>query len=138
LKQLSERDYLRLKGVDPRLISVVERAAELSDVDFFVTEGLRTRERQAVLVAKGASQTMNSKHIVGKAVDIAAMIDGEVRWDWPLYMRIAEAFKAAAEELGVNVVWGGTWKPLSVTDVPIKAGQLSRAFPDGPHYEIKG
>lgn len=136
--ELTERDFERMKGVDSRLVKVVVRAAELTDVDFLVTEGLRTRERQAVLVAKGASQTMNSKHIVGKAVDIAARIDGEVRWDWPLYMRIAEAFKAAAAELNVNVVWGGTWKPLSATEVPIKAGQLSRAFPDGPHYEIRG
>jgi peptidoglycan L-alanyl-D-glutamate endopeptidase CwlK len=85
-----------------------------------VTEGLRTKERQRQLVAAGASRTMNSRHLTGHAVDVAALVGGKVRWDWPLYAVIAEHMKAAARELGVAIVWGGDWK----------------SFRDGPHVEL--
>ena len=118
--QLDERSEKRLEGVNEALVSVVRRAARNTTVDFIVTEGLRTKERQAQLVAKGASRTMNSKHLTGRAVDLAAMIDGEVRWDWPLYHKLAKAMKDAAAECGVKIVWGGDW----------------RTFKDGPHFEL--
>lgn len=119
--RLSQRSLSRLEGVHPDLVRVVKRAIELTEVDFMVTEGLRTRERQRQLVAAGASRTMNSRHITGHAVDVAAVVDGEVRWDWPLYPKIAKAFQRAADELGVPITWGGSWRTLR----------------DGPHYELK-
>ena len=119
--ELSQRSLDRMKGVDPRLVNVVKRAAALSEVEFIVTEGLRTPERQAQLVKAGASRTMKSKHIVGRAVDLAAFVDGKVRWDWPLYHKIAEAMKRAAEILNVRIQWGGDWI----------------SFRDGPHFELK-
>lgn len=118
--KLSERSEKNLQGVSPLLVSVVRRAAEIADIDFIVTEGLRTKERQAQLVAKGASRTMQSKHLTGRAVDLAAVVDGEVRWDWPLYGKLAKAMKQAALELKVPIVWGGDWK----------------SFKDGPHFEL--
>ena len=118
--QLSERSHQRLQGVHPDLQRIVLLAATLTDTDFIVTEGLRTVERQRQLVAKGASQTMNSRHITGHAVDLAATVDGEVRWDWPLYHRLATAMKEAARQLGIRMVWGGDW----------------RSFKDGPHFEL--
>lgn len=118
--QLSERSHQRLQGVHPDLQRVVLLAATLTDTDFIITEGLRTVERQRQLVAKGASQTMNSRHITGHAVDLAATVDGEVRWDWPLYHRLAAAMKEAARQLGIRMVWGGDW----------------RSFKDGPHFEL--
>ena len=117
---LNDRSEERLRGVHPKLVAVVRRAAELTQVDFVVTEGLRTEARQRQLVAKGASRTMNSRHLTGHAVDLAAVIDGDVRWDWPLYYKLADAMKAAARELSVPITWGGDW----VT------------FKDGPHFEI--
>ena len=119
--ELSQRSIDRMKGVDPRLVNVVKRAASLSDIEFIVTEGLRTPERQAQLVKAGASRTMKSKHLEGKAVDLAAMVDGKVRWDWPLYSKLAEAMKRAAEILNVKIEWGGDW----IT------------FKDGPHFQLK-
>ena len=95
-------------------------ALALSPVDFMVTEGLRTPARQAALVKAGASRTLNSRHLTGHASDIAAVVGGQVRWDWPLYPRIAAAFKQAALERGVEVVWGGAWPRLR----------------DGPHFEL--
>lgn len=118
---LNERSLKKLDGVHPDLQRVVYRAAELAtDDEFVVTEGLRSLERQRHLVAKGASKTMNSRHITGHAVDLAAVVDGEVRWDWPLYGRLAALMKEAAKVEGVQIVWGGDWL----------------TFRDGPHFEL--
>lgn len=118
--KLSKRSLEKLKGVDESLVSVVKRAIEITEIDFGVTEGLRTVERQAALVKAGASKTMKSMHLIGRAVDLVAYVDGEVRWDWPLYDKIAKAMKAASEEVGVRIEWGGDW----VT------------FKDGPHFQL--
>ena len=118
--KMTPRCKQRLQGVHPRLVAVVRRAAETSALDFIVTEGMRTTERQAQLVEAGASQTMNSKHLTGRAVDLAVVVDGEVRWDWPLYHRLADVVKLAAKELDTPITWGGDWK----------------TFPDGPHFEL--
>ena len=118
--KLGRRSVERLQGVHPDLVKGVERAIEMSPVDFTVLEGLRSPERQQTLVASGASQTLNSRHITGHAVDLGAWVDNQVDWSWPLYHKIANAMKAAANELGVAIVWGGDWK----------------TFKDGPHFEL--
>ena len=118
--RLSRRSRDRMVGVHPALVAVVEAAIVRTPVDFMVTEGLRTPARQAALVKAGASRTLNSRHLTGHAVDVAALIEGQVRWDWPLYPRIAQAFKAAALELKTPLVWGGDWTRLR----------------DGPHFEL--
>lgn len=118
--QLGPRSKQRLKGVHPDLVCVVERAIEITTVDFTVLEGLRSPERQKALVEIGASQTLNSRHITGHAVDLGAWVGDEVRWDWPLYHKIAAAMKDAAKQEGVQIVWGGDW----------------RSFKDGPHFEL--
>ena len=89
--KLGARSISNLRGVHPDLVAVVKRAITITEIDFTVTEGLRTKERQAQLVKAGASKTMNSRHITGHAVDVAAWVDG-VRWDWGLYAKIAVAF----------------------------------------------
>lgn len=118
--KLGQRSRLRLKGVHPDLVKVVEHAINLSAVDFTVLEGLRTPERQKLLRDSGASQTLNSRHITGHAVDLGAFVDGEVRWDWPLYHKIAAAMKQAAKDVNVKIVCGADWM----------------RFPDGPHFEL--
>lgn len=119
--KLDERSQLRLKGVHPDLVKVVEHAIDISTINFTVLEGLRTPDRQKLLRDAGASQTLNSRHITGHAVDLGALVDGEVRWDWPLYNQIAKAMKQAAKDLNVAIVWGGDW----------------RTFKDGPHFELE-
>lgn len=118
--RLGRRSIARLRGVHPDLVAVVKRAIGITDVDFTVLEGLRTVERQATLVASGASRTMRSRHITGHAVDLGAYVDGRVAWDWPLYYRIAKAMKSAARDLGVAIEWGGDWT----------------TFKDGPHWQL--
>jgi peptidoglycan L-alanyl-D-glutamate endopeptidase CwlK len=117
---LGQRSLSRLEGVHPDLVRVVKKAAALSDLDFTVLEGIRSVERQKQLVAQGASKTMNSRHITGHAVDLAPMIAGEVRWDWPLYHKLAKIVKSAAADEKVPLQWGGDW----------------RSFKDGPHWEL--
>ena len=117
---LGSRSRARLKGVHPDLVRVVELALTYSPHDFTITEGLRSVARQRELKAAGASQTMNSRHITGHAIDFAVLVGGKVRWDWPLYGQVAEAFKRAAKELKVPIIWGGDWVSLR----------------DGPHVEL--
>lgn len=115
----------RLQGVHPHLVTLVKRASALSPVDFQITEGLRTPARQKELKAAGASTTLNSRHLrapngLGHAVDVVAMIGSRVSWEFPLYARIADAFKQASKELGTAVEWGGDWQSIK----------------DGPHFQL--
>ena len=118
--KLGPRSVARLKGVHPDLVKVVERAIQLTPVDFTVLEGLRSLERQKALVAAGASQTLKSRHLDGHAVDLGAWVDEQVDWSWPLYGKIAGAMKAAAAELKIPIEWGGDWT----------------TFKDGPHFQL--
>lgn len=118
--QLDERSVRKLDGVHADLTKVVARAAELSEIDFIVTEGVRTMKRQRELVAAGASKTLKSRHLTGHAIDFAPVVGGQVTWKWPPFVIIADAFKTAAKELGIAIVWGGDWTK----------------FRDGPHIEL--
>ena len=117
---LSKKSLDRLSGVHHDLVEVVKRAIEITEVDFTVLEGVRSKARQEQLVKAGASQTMRSRHLTGHAVDLGAYVAGQVRWDWPLYYKIADAVKKAATELNVPIEWGGDWK----------------TFKDGPHFQL--
>ena len=117
--KLSQKSLDRLSGVHPDLVAVVKRAIEITEVDFAVLEGVRSKARQEQLYAAKATTTMNSRHLTGHAVDLGAYV-GQIRWDWPLYDRIALAMKAAALELQVAIEWGGDWK----------------SFKDGPHFQL--
>lgn len=118
--KLSQRSLAKLNGVHPDLIRVVKRAITITEIDFTVTEGRRTVERQKQLYAAGATRTMNSRHLTGHAVDLAALVGGKVRWDWPLYAKLADAMTKAAKDCGVLIEWGGDW----------------RSFKDGPHFQL--
>lgn len=117
---LGQRSLSRLEGVHPDLVRVVKKAAALSSLDFTVLEGLRTQARQKQLMDLGATKTMNSRHLTGHAVDLAPMVGGTVRWDWPLYHQLAVIVKGAAKAEKVPIQWGGDW----------------RTFKDGPHWEL--
>lgn len=131
-----QRSLDRLKGVNPRLVSVVHRALELSTVDFTVIEGVRSRARQAQLYAQGRTTagkivtwTLKSKHIDGLAVDLAPFADGKIDWtDLAKFDAIGAAMKKAAAELGVTIRWGADWD---------RDGKLrEKGESDSPHFEI--
>jgi len=117
---LGARSLSRLEGVHPDLVRVVRKAAALSPLDFTVLEGVRTVARQKQLLAQGATTTMKSRHLNGHAVDLAPMVSRTVRWDWPLYHRLAAIVKDAATDEAVPIEWGGDWT----------------SFKDGPHWQL--
>jgi peptidoglycan L-alanyl-D-glutamate endopeptidase CwlK len=126
--KLNSASYSRLRGVHPDLVRVVLRCAEdwpEKDTAFIVTCGVRTLEEQKILKARGASRTLRSRHIpaangYSHAVDLAFAIKDQVRWDWPLYTKLAARMKTAAKKEKVPLEWGGDWK----------------TFKDGPHFQL--
>lgn len=120
-RKFGSRSLKNLVGIHPDMRRVLDRALQDSPLDFSVIEGLRTLERQKQLVASGASQTLNSRHLTGHAVDLLPIgPNGKGAFDWPLYDQLGPAIKAAADAEGVAIVWGGNWK----------------RFRDGPHFEL--
>lgn len=117
---LSKRDKERLAGVDPRLARLFREVAKQCPGRFIITEGLRSKERQAEMVRRGASRTYYSRHLTGRAVDVAVMEAGKITWDFAAYADFAKIVKAEAEMLDMPIVWGGDWKKLR----------------DGPHFEL--
>lgn len=139
--RLGAKSLERLKGVHPDIVRVVQRAIELTEIDFTVLEGVRTKARQAQLVRSGASKTMNSRHLTGHAVDIAPLVNGKVSWDFNYYYPLAKAMAQAATELGVPIRWGGAWTVISAKKgTPQEWVKAYRdkggRFLDGPHFEI--
>ena len=151
--KLSSRSKKKLDGVHPDMVAVVERAIELTDVDFGVTYGVRTLAEQKKLVASGRSQTMKSKHLIqdsgySHAVDVVAYDGKDVVWEINVYDNICDAFKQAAIEKGVAVKWGAAWSEGDIRSykgtaeihmnryIDLRRSQGRRPFIDGPHFEL--
>lgn len=145
---LSQKSLDKLVGVDPKLVQVVKLAIDYTKVDFGVTEGLRTIEKQREYFEAGKSQTMSSKHIDGKAVDLVAYVGGTVCWEANVYDEVADAMKTAAKELGVAIRWGAAWTIPDLTKwegtaedamhhyIDERRSQNKRPFIDAPHFEL--
>ena len=122
---LGKLSLSRLVNVDPRLVAMVKRAIEITEIDFTVVEGHRSKARQSELVKSGASKTMNSRHLTGHAVDLAPWIDGAISWAWADFYRLEPFITAAAAEVKCPLEWGGNWP-----NIP------GRSQKDGPHHQI--
>lgn len=145
--KLGEKSLKELNGVHPDLIAVVKRAIELTVQDFAIHDGIRTLAEQQQLVQAGASQTLDSRHITGHAVDLVPYINGKLRWEWEPIYKIADAVRMAAKELGTPIRWGGAWD-VTLTDTDESPEDLvldytaqrkkvgKKAFIDGPHFEL--
>jgi len=146
--KLSSRSEGKLEGINPQLIEVVKTAITLTKVDFGVTCGMRTVEEQEKLVASGASQTMKSKHLEGRAVDLVAYIGPNVTWALNKYDELADAMAAAAKQKGLALKWGAAWTVGNIADwdgsmedamnayVDVRRSQGRRPFIDAPHFEM--
>ena len=151
---LSSRSRGKLEGVHPDMVAVVERAIEITKVDFGVTYGVRTLEEQKKLYESGRSQTMNSKHLLqdgsgySHAVDVVAYDGSDVIWEINVYDDICDAFKQAAEEVGCAIKWGAAWSEGDIRTyegsseeammayVDLRRSQGRRPFIDAPHFEL--
>ena len=138
----------KLQGVDEQLVATVKLAILLTKVDFGVICGIRTMEEQRILVEKGASQTMRSKHLEGKAVDLMAYIGSRGSWELNLYDDIADAMKQAAIETGAVLCWGAAWHVPDIRQydgtmedamngyVDLSRSRGKRPFLDCPHFQV--
>ena len=123
--KFGKRSRERLKGVDARLVNVLNELIKIMDVT--IIEGLRSKERQEQLLAQGKTKTKYSKHIEGKAVDLAPYpIDWE---DREMFHYMGGMLRGLGKAMGVNIRWGGDWD----SDGDIHDNK----FDDLVHVEIK-
>jgi len=146
--KLSQRSLDKMEGVDTRLVAVAKAAISHTKTDFGVICGLRTIGEQRELYNKGASKTMKSKHIEGRALDLMAYVGSRGSWEIKLYDDIADAVKQAAIDVGVPVRWGAAWHINDIREwdgtmedaynayVDLRRSQGKRPFIDGPHFEL--
>lgn len=142
----------QLVGVNPKLVGLVERALQLSEIDFAVNDGVRTLEEQKELLKHGATTTLHSKHLphpdgYGWAVDLVPWIGGKKVWSWPPIYKIASAMQQASREYDVEITWGGVWDRL-MSELDRGPEALAKAvqgyevrhpgkdFIDGPHFQL--
>jgi peptidoglycan L-alanyl-D-glutamate endopeptidase CwlK len=124
--KFGKRSKERLKGVKPELVNVLNELVKIMDVT--VIDGLRTKERQEELVASGASKTKYSKHLEGKAVDLAPY---PIDWkDRDRFHYMGGMIRGIAKQLNVNVRWGGDWDSDGETK--------DNGFDDLVHVELRG
>lgn len=132
----SKRSIDNLKGVHPDLVKLMTEAIKDSPVDFTITEGVRTAERQQMLFKQRPKVTnidgiiKKSNHQVksdgyGHAVDLYPFYNGSVQVQdkevIPKLKLIAVHIKAVAKCLGISITWGGDFKSLY----------------DPPHFQLK-
>lgn len=151
---MSPRSEKELVGVHPHLVKLVRRLEEVLPTLYpatgiVVIEGLRTEDEQRAMVASGASQTMNSRHLTGHAVDLMVTLNGKGRWEEPLYYQLCHGMCLVSRELNTPVEWGGCWRSvLSITPnlegvkkavaeyVAGKKTLKQKTFFDGPHFQL--
>lgn len=146
--KFSTRSQEKLIGVDSELKEIVSLAITYTKIDFGVIEGVRTVAQQKALVESGASQTMKSKHLEGRAVDLMAYVNGRGCWELNVYDDIADAMKRAAIEIDVAVRWGAAWTVTDIREwngtmeeamnsyIDTRRSQGRRPFIDAPHFEL--
>ena len=146
--KLSSTSLDRMTGIDMLLSSVMRTAISHTTIDFGISEGLRSQERQAHLVDTGKSQTLQSKHIDGKAVDVLAYKNGNITWDHADFDQIAEAVRHAARLHNVAIRWGAAWTVPDIKDwadsmhqarmsyVEQRTHEGRKPFVDSPHFEL--
>ena len=131
MPRFGKRSKERLRGVDAKLVNVLNEVVKYFDIT--IIEGLRSQKRQDELVAEGKSKTKFGKHVLGKAVDIAPYpIDWQARDDFHL---LGGFVLGVASQMGVNVRWGGDWSASSLYKG--KRTTKDNSFDDLVHFELK-
>lgn len=118
------RDIKELIPEMQELYAAFNEQMEFAGIPYIVTQTRRTPEEQAALYAQGRTKpgrivtwTLKSKHIEGKAFDIA-ILDGKGKptWDTKLYLKPG----AIGEEVGLE--WGGSWQKKDYPHFQLKEG----------------
>ena len=131
MSKFGKRSRERLRGVDTKLVNVLNEVVKYFDIT--IIEGLRSQERQNELVAQGKSKTKFVKHVLGKAVDMAPYpIDWESRDD---FHYLGGFVLGVAAKMGVDIRWGGDWNASSKFQG--KRTTKDNSFDDLVHFELK-
>ena len=126
MPKFGKRSKERLRGVDTKLVNVLNELVKIMDVT--IIEGLRSEQRQEKLLKEGSTKTKFSKHITGKAVDLAPY---PIDWkDRDRFHYMGGMIRGIAKQLNVPVRWGGDWDGDGETK--------DNSFDDLVHVEIKG
>lgn len=131
----------RLKGVDNRLIKLLDRVAPKLPFDLLVVEGLRTYARQKEFVERGLSRTYKSKHLAGLAVDVAPQKGGEILWEnKAAFKLVRKNMLETAKGMGIKVRTGSDWDMNGVIDEEEIAAYVAKIgrkpLVDYPHWEL--
>ena len=125
MPKFGKRSQERLKGVNVKLVNVLNKLIKIMDVT--IIEGVRSEKRQAELLKKGATKVKYSKHMEGKAVDLAPYpVDWEDRERQTLF---AGFVLGLARNMGIRLRWGGDW------DMDFQV--MDNRFDDFPHFEVR-
>ena len=128
MARFGKRSRSRLKGVNPKLVNILNEAIKLMDLT--ILEGLRSVERQKELVASGASKTMKSKHLKGMAVDVTPYpIDFDSAKGINRHYYMAGMLRGIAHMMKITVRSGADWD----SDGEI----IDQKFNDLVHIELK-
>ena len=126
MPKFGKRSKERLRGIDARLVNVLNELVKIMDVT--IIEGLRSEQRQEKLLKEGSTKTKFSKHITGKAVDLAPY---PIDWkDRDRFHYMGGMIRGIAKQLNVPIRWGGDWDSDGETK--------DNRFDDLVHVEIKG
>ncbi len=152
----------RLATGRKEIVMVVERAIEITELDFTVLEVFRDQERQFKLWQKKASKlngaergsyiheypgTGMSYHQLRAAVDLGALIDNRISWDFGPYYDVARSMQTASKELNIPIIWGSIWDrnlddlssnlEYEVAEYTKRRTKLGKkVFLDGPHFQL--
>ena len=103
--RFGKRSRERLEGVNVKLVNVLNELIKIMDVA--IIEGVRSKERQAELLEKGATKVKYSKHMEGKAVDLAPY---PINWeDRERFHYMGGMIRGIGKQLGFKIRWGGDW-----------------------------
>jgi len=123
--KFGKRSRERLKGVNVKLVNVLNELIKIMDIT--IIEGVRSKERQAELLEKGATKVKYSRHMEGKAVDLAPY---PIDWnDRDRFHYMGGMLRGIAHQMGVKVRWGGDWNGDGETK--------DNNFDDLVHIELK-
>lgn len=127
----------RLATVAKELQHLAEEALAVEIIDFSVTDGRRSKERQNQYFAEGKSKVQwpDSHHNVlepddlAEAFDLTPFVNGALSYDKTHCCVLAGVILTKAKELGLKIRWGGNWdrdlEPITDQD-----------FQDLVHYEL--
>lgn len=108
-----------LDGVHPDLVRVAKRAIQKTRIDFGISEGVRSKDRQLMLLSQGKTTIENSQHLIqphtdfGHAIDVFAYINGKANWNRKYYGPIVQTFITEATVLGIQLRFGHLWKDFN-------------------------